>query len=64
MILVSGLLIVIGSGTFLAIQGSMTNSDGVERNAMTEFGPVIAVGVFIIALGTIKIKKSSKVAVN
>lgn len=64
MILVSGLLIVIGSGTFLAIQGSMTNSDGVERNVMTEFGPVIAVGVFIIALGTIRIKKSSKVAVN
>ena len=64
LIITSGLLIVIGSATFLAIQGSMAKDDGVERNAMAEFGPVIAVGAFIIALGTIKIKKSSKVAVN
>jgi hypothetical protein len=63
MILISGLLIVIGSGTFLAIQGFMANGN-VERNMMTEFGPVIAVGAFIIALGIIKIKKSSKVAVS
>jgi len=64
LIIISGLLIVIGSATFLAIQGSLAQDNGMERNAMAEFGPVIIVGAFIISLGIIKIKKSSKVAVN
>lgn len=64
MIIVSGLLIVIGSATFLVIQDPMVKNDNIERNAMAEFGPVIAVGAFIIALGIIKIIKSSKVSVN
>ncbi len=58
MIIISGLLIVVGSATFLAIQ-SMEKTDGIGRNAMAEFVPVIAVGAFITALGVIKIKKSS-----
>ncbi|MEX2060070.1 MAG: hypothetical protein WD966_03275 [Nitrosopumilaceae archaeon] len=64
MIIISGLLIVIGSATFLAISGSLTKDDGMERNAIANFGPVIAVGAFIIALGTIKIKKSPKTSLN
>ena len=64
MILISGLLIVIGSAGFLAISDSIGMNDGVERNAMAEFGPVIAVGVFITVLGATKIKKSSTHAVN
>lgn len=64
MIIISGLLIVIGSASFLATQGAMETDAEVERNAMAEFGPIIAVGAFIIALGAIKIKKSPKPSVN
>lgn len=64
MIIISGLLIVVGSATFLAMPSSLTKDDGKERNTMAEFGSVIAVGAFIIALGIIKIKKSSKTSVN
>jgi len=59
MIIISGLLIVIGSATFLAIQSIMEKENGVGRNAMAEFIPVIIVGAFVTALGAIKIKKSS-----
>jgi len=59
MIIISGLLIVIGSATFLAIQSTMEKENGVGRNAMAEFIPVMIVGAFITALGAIKIKKSS-----
>ena len=59
MIIISGLLIVIGSATFLAIQSIIEKENGVGRNAMAEFIPVIIVGAFITALGAIKIKKSS-----
>lgn len=64
MIIISGLLIVIGSASFLSIQGVMGTDTKVERNVMAEFGLVIAVGAFIIALGTIKIKKPSTASVN
>ena len=64
MIIISGLLIVVGSATFLAISSSLEKNDGTERNVIAEFGPVIAVGVFIIVLGTIKIKKSPKTSLN
>lgn len=64
MIIISGLLIVIGSTAFLAIPEPTDNNDGMERNAIAEFGPVIAVGIFITILGAIKIKKSFKVPVN
>lgn len=58
LIMISGLLTVIGSSAFLAMQSSISTMD--TNNRMSEFAPVIAVGVFIIALGVIKIKKSSK----
>ena len=57
LIIISGLLTVVGSVAFLATQTSVTESD---KNRMAEFGPVIAVGIFIIVLGVIKIKKSFK----
>ena len=59
MIIIGGLLIVIGSAGFLAVSNSIEKNETTERNIMTEFGPVIAVGAFITALGAIKIKKSS-----
>jgi len=59
MIIISGLLIVIGSVTFLAIQSVMEKENEMGRNALAEFIPVIIVGAFITALGAIKIKKSS-----
>lgn len=57
LIIISGLLTVVGSVAFLAMQSFVTESD---KNRMVEFGPVIAVGIFIIVLGAIKIKKSFK----
>ncbi|MGI0021792.1 MAG: hypothetical protein ACRD9Q_02925 [Nitrososphaeraceae archaeon] len=59
MIIISGLLIVIGSTAFLAIQSSMEIENGVGRNLIAEFLLVIIVGAFITALGLIKIRKSS-----
>ena len=57
MIIVAGILIIAGGATVLTI------SDPVEleesgRNAMTEAGPLLGIGAFIIALGVIKLKKS------
>ena len=60
LIILSGLLTVIGSAAFLAMQGSAEITDGMNKNRASEFAPVIGVGAFIIALGVIKIKKSSK----
>jgi len=59
LIVMSGLLTVIGSVAFLAMQSSISTLEP-DKNRMSEFAPVIAVGVFIIILGAIKIKKSSK----
>ncbi|MGI0083236.1 MAG: hypothetical protein ACREAF_05950 [Nitrosopumilaceae archaeon] len=59
-IIISGLLIVIGTSAVLAMPSSLEKKDETVRNPMAEFGPVIAVGAFITALGAIKIKKSFK----
>ncbi len=59
LIIISGLLTVIGSVAFLAMQSSISTMES-DKNRTSEFAPVIAVGVFIIALGAIKIKKSFK----
>ncbi|MGQ0795851.1 MAG: hypothetical protein ACT4N5_06690 [Nitrosopumilaceae archaeon] len=57
LIVISGFLTVVGSVAFLAMQYGTSEFDD---NRITEFGPVIAIGIFIIALGVIKIKKSLK----
>ena len=57
LIVISGLLTIVGSIAFLAMQTSTANDAGTNR--MSEFAPVIAVGGFIVALGIMKIKKSA-----
>jgi len=57
LIIISGFLTVSGSLAFLAMQNDAAEFDD---NRITEFGPVIAVGIFIIALGALKIKQSLK----
>ena len=59
LIIISGLLTVMGSVAFLAMQDSISTANS-EKNRTTEFAPIIAVGVFIIGLGALKIKKSAK----
>jgi hypothetical protein len=57
LIIISGFLTVVGSLVFLAMQYGTAEFDD---NRITEFGPVIAVGIFIMVLGAIKIKKFLK----
>ena len=54
MLIVSGILIMIGGAAFLSMSPSEVEN---TRNAMTEAGPLFAVGAFQIALGAIKIRK-------
>lgn len=60
LIIISGLLTVIGSVAFLAMQGSVSTGE-VEKSRMSEFAPVIAIGLVIVGLGILKIKKSKPV---
>lgn len=52
MLFVTGVMIIVGGAVFL----SMPPSDQ-PRNALSEAGPLFAVGAFQIALGAIKIRK-------
>ncbi len=58
LIIISGLLTVIGSVGFLAIQDPAVVDE--TKNRTSEFAPVIAIGALIVGLGIMKIKKSSK----
>lgn len=58
MIIISGILIAVGGATVLAITDP-AKADAAGRNVAVEAGPLLAIGAFIIALGAIKIKKSS-----
>jgi len=58
LIIISGLLTVIGSVGFLAMQDPAVVDE--TKNRTSEFAPVIATGALIVGLGIIKIKKSSK----
>lgn len=53
LMIIGGALMVGGVGLIFALQGSMIPSAG-----RGEFGAVIAIGIVIIALGVMKIKKS------
>lgn len=57
LIVISGLLTVIGSAAFLFSESSISTNEP-AKNRLSEFSPVIAVGLFIIVLGIIKLKKS------
>ncbi len=52
LITIGGSLIIIGSALILSIRAGQ-----LETRAMTEFGSVLGVGIFIAILGIIKIKK-------
>jgi hypothetical protein len=53
LMIIGGALMVVGVGLIFALQGSMVPSAG-----RGEFGAVIGIGIIIIALGGLKIKKS------
>jgi len=61
LLIISGVLTAGGVASSLAMGGDIESMDESKRNLIAEFVPIIAVGIFIIALGAIKIKKSSKV---
>ena len=58
LIIISGLLTVIGSVGFLAMQDPAVVDE--TKNRTSEFAPVIAIGALIVGLGIMKKKKSSK----
>jgi len=60
LLIISGVLTAGGVASSLAMGGDIESMDESKRNLIAEFVPIIAVGIFIIALGAIKIKKSSK----
>ena len=57
MIIAAGILIMIGGITVLAISDPV-QAEAEGRNLVTESGPLLGIGAFIIALGAIKVKKS------
>lgn len=57
MLIISGALILTGGATVLSIEPSSAMQES-GRNVVSEAGPLVAVGAFIIALGAIKLKKS------
>lgn len=56
MIVIGGAMILVGTGVILAIQGSQSQ----DSRAMREFGAVIGIGIIIVFLGALKIKRSKK----
>jgi hypothetical protein len=55
LITIGGALMIIGVGVILALQGN-----SIQFSGMSEFGAVIGIGIIIVILGAIKIKKSSR----
>ncbi|MGI0027217.1 MAG: hypothetical protein ACREAD_05180 [Nitrosopumilaceae archaeon] len=58
LIIIGGALMIVGVGVILGLQGK-----SIQFSGMGEFGAVIGIGVIIVILGAIKIKKS-KTLVN
>lgn len=56
LIIIGGAMIIVGTGVILAISG------GQSQNAQTmrDFGPVLGIGIVIIFLGGLKIKRSRR----
>ena len=53
LIIIGGALMITGVGIIYALQGNNIPSEG-----MREFGAVVGIGIVIVILGSIKIKKS------
>ena len=59
LIIIGGALMIVGVGIILALQGS-----SIQFSGRSEFGAVVGIGIIIVVLGAIKIKKSKKTLVN
>ena len=59
LIITGGALMIVGVGIILALQGN-----SIQFSGMGEFGAVIGIGIIIVILGAIKIKKSKKTLVS
>lgn len=57
LIIVAGILIIAGGVTVLSLADPV-EAEAEGRNLMSEAGPLLGIGAFIIALGAIKLKKS------
>ncbi len=57
LIIIGGALIIIGTAVILGMQGAQ-----LPDRAVREFGAVLGIGIIITILGSLKIKKSTKVA--
>lgn len=56
MIIIAGILIIVGGIAVIANSEGMNEENG--RNIIAEAVPLLAIGAFIIGLGSIKLKKS------
>ncbi|MDE1725560.1 MAG: hypothetical protein KGH76_06660 [Thaumarchaeota archaeon] len=54
LIIIGGALIIVGTGIILALQGAQPQ----DARAVREFGAVLGIGVIIVILGILKIRKS------
>jgi hypothetical protein len=54
LIIIGGALIIVGTGVILVIQGSQAQ----DSRAVREFGAVLGIGIIIVILGIIKIRKN------
>lgn len=59
MLIVSAALIIIGGITVLALADPVELAE-TGRNVMSEAAPLLVIGAFIVALGAIKLKNSTK----
>ncbi|MDE1861892.1 MAG: hypothetical protein KGI33_03160 [Thaumarchaeota archaeon] len=57
LLIIGGGLIIVGTGVILAMQGNQSQGGG---RVAGEFGAVVVIGIVILVLGGIKIKKSRK----
>jgi len=57
LITIGGALIIIGTAIILGMEGG-----NLPDRAMREFGTVLAIGIIILMLGVLKIRKSTRIA--
>ena len=57
LIIIGGALIIIGTAVILGMEGG-----NLPDSAIREFGAVLAIGIIIVILGGLKIRKSTRIA--
>ncbi|SRR5579885_1463644 len=60
LIVIGGGMIIVGTGVILAMQGNQSQ----DARAVREFGAVLGIGIVIVFLGGLKIKRSRKATVS